>query len=244
MDSMHERDGKEASREPVPHDDRPLVRGDAEAAAAAAICTPWTSTRATGGAGASDRWGDDDEIVFCDGCDVQVHPSCYGLARPEGQVAVPGVRGRRAPRRRGGGGGRDVRSVSPARRRSGGFGPPVALGRGVGDPGHARARLVRVLPSRGVRVEGCPRSRDAGRGDRHELRQGAAHQLDVLAVRAGGRHVRASASVSRRPPALREAPGLKRSGTPRGRAPPRPARRTRASAGGRSDARRRWVPAA
>lgn len=38
------------------------------------------------GEGESDYWHDDDEIVFCDGCDVQVHMSCYGvMALPEGQ---------------------------------------------------------------------------------------------------------------------------------------------------------------
>ena len=43
------------------------------------------------GEGASDRWGEDDEIVFCDGCDVQVHLSCYGLKRvPKGKWLCQG----------------------------------------------------------------------------------------------------------------------------------------------------------
>lgn len=38
------------------------------------------------GEGDSDRWGSSDEIVFCDGCDVQVHLSCYGLKQvPKGK---------------------------------------------------------------------------------------------------------------------------------------------------------------
>jgi hypothetical protein len=30
---------------------------------------------------APDHWKPDDEIVFCDGCDIQVHLSCYGLSK-------------------------------------------------------------------------------------------------------------------------------------------------------------------
>ena len=38
------------------------------------------------GEGAPDHWREDDEIIFCDGCDVQVHLSCYGLTKvPEGE---------------------------------------------------------------------------------------------------------------------------------------------------------------
>ena len=38
------------------------------------------------GEGAPDHWREEDEIVFCDGCDVQVHLSCYGLTKvPEGE---------------------------------------------------------------------------------------------------------------------------------------------------------------
>ena len=34
---------------------------------------------------APNHWGADDEIVFCDGCDIQVHLSCYGLTKvPKG----------------------------------------------------------------------------------------------------------------------------------------------------------------
>lgn len=34
---------------------------------------------------APNHWGADDEIVFCDGCDIQVHLSCYGLSKvPKG----------------------------------------------------------------------------------------------------------------------------------------------------------------
>ena len=38
------------------------------------------------GEGAPDHWREDDEIIFCDGCGVQVHLSCYGLTKvPEGE---------------------------------------------------------------------------------------------------------------------------------------------------------------
>ena len=37
------------------------------------------------GEGVPDWWHPSDEIVFCDGCDIQVHMSCYGLSElPEG----------------------------------------------------------------------------------------------------------------------------------------------------------------
>ena len=71
-----------------------LVRGDAEAAAkVAAIWHAAVDADACHvcGEGASDRWGEDDEIVFCDGCDVQVHLSCYGLKNvPKGKWLCQG----------------------------------------------------------------------------------------------------------------------------------------------------------
>jgi SWI/SNF-related matrix-associated actin-dependent regulator of chromatin subfamily A member 5 len=91
---MNERDA-EASREPKSRMTiASLVGGDAEAAArVAAIWHAAVDADACHvcGAGASDRWGDDDEIVFCDGCDVQVHLSCYGLKRvPKGKWLCQG----------------------------------------------------------------------------------------------------------------------------------------------------------
>jgi SWI/SNF-related matrix-associated actin-dependent regulator of chromatin subfamily A member 5 len=91
---MNARDA-EASREPKSRMTiASLVGGDAEAAArVAAIWHAAVDADACHvcGAGASDRWGDDDEIVFCDGCDVQVHLSCYGLKRvPKGKWLCQG----------------------------------------------------------------------------------------------------------------------------------------------------------
>ena len=85
----------EASRGPKPRMViSSLVRGDAEAAAkVAAIWHAAVDADACHvcGEGASDRWGEDDEIVFCDGCDVQVHLSCYGLKRvPKGKWLCQG----------------------------------------------------------------------------------------------------------------------------------------------------------
>ena len=85
----------EASHAPKPRMTiHALARGDAEAAArVAAIWHAAVDADACHvcGAGASDRWGEDDEIIFCDGCDVQVHLSCYGLKRvPKGKWLCQG----------------------------------------------------------------------------------------------------------------------------------------------------------
>ena len=85
----------EASHAPKPRMTiHALARGDAEAAArVAAIWHAAVDADACHvcGEGASDRWGEDDEIVFCDGCDVQVHLSCYGLKRvPKGKWLCQG----------------------------------------------------------------------------------------------------------------------------------------------------------
>ena len=45
------------------------------------------------GEGSPDWWNAKDEIVFCDGCDIQVHMSCYGLNKlPEGDWYCTGCK--------------------------------------------------------------------------------------------------------------------------------------------------------
>ena len=168
------------------------------------------------GEGASDCWGEDDDHPR-HGATCR-HRSCYGLKASRGKWLCQGCADAwaSATRRR----GWDVRAApSPAarsRRRT-------LRHTGTRDPRHARARLVCVLPPRGVRVEGRPRAGDARRGDRHELREGAAHQPDVLAVQAGGRvHAVRDEEVLRDvPPAVRTRRRV-RDGAARdaGRAPP------------------------
>ena len=188
-----------------PRDDRQLIMARAGGGAGAPPSGKprGRDARAGAGEGASDRWGEDDEIVFCDGYDVQVHLRLLRAeARPEGQVAVPGVRAdERGPRRPCAGEelGRAPSCPRPAGRGSRGrWTLRHTGGRGVGKtPGHARARLVcaSCLPEVFVWKDVPGRGRQPAPAviDPHGLREGAARQLAVLSLaspRAGAPRAR------------------------------------------------------
>ena len=108
--------------------------------------------------------------------------------------------------------------MSATRRRVGEARPAVRVGRGVGEPGDARAPGVRGLPPRGVRHQGRARSRGQTAAHRHVVRQGGEDKPSVLAVRSGGRvHAVRDAQVLRVVPSVVRARRRVRVGTTRAR---------------------------
>ena len=84
-------DGKPAKAgvlKPPPHQTRP--KGKLPAPPTPEVSKLWSNATNADvchvcGEDAPDYWNITDEIVFCDGCDIQVHMSCYGLTKlPEG----------------------------------------------------------------------------------------------------------------------------------------------------------------